>query len=784
MLPTGRCPQDATHRTLPTGCHPQDAAHRTLPTGRCSQDAAHRTLPTGCCPQDAAHRHYPQDAAHRTLPTGHCLQDAAHRTLPIGRCCLLTVLFGEVSSSTAVSDPLTPATPRPCHCSAENNPPPTSYLLCGGPVGVLTIEEQGNKVYRETDGLQSVELQSVLYWWVELIRWTLGKPPQLQWNYGIARLLLYDYCGFGHTTHSHLLSIPLWHCASVIETPFSYVGKWTRCDVTGCVLTRLLYSLFTPAMGTVFLLWLPNLHNQVWRMTPYRRDKGLIRGAAYETAYRDESRNQAPLSNPHRGAEVECGLSNFKFLGVPHFGGSHHGSLNSHPPWSERRSSVFTSYGAFRKLTFVPRRLWTSTAVAIESITHKTASSLWYASLLGIGPVKRFRGEWKHKVGVSNKVASEWKYKVGVSNKVASEWKYSVGVSNKVASEWKHRGGVSDKVASEWKHKVGVSNKVASEWKHKRGVSNKVASEWKHKVGVSNKVASEWKHKRGVSNKVASEWKHKRGVSNKVASEWKHKVGVSNKVASEWKYKVGVSDKVASEWKHKGGVSNKVASEWKHKGGVSNKVASEWKHKVGVSNKVASEWKHKVGVSDKVASEWKHKVGVSNKVASEWKYKVGISNKVASEWKHKVGVSNKVASEWKYKVGVSNKVASEWKHKPSANGAGTKRTTHGGQYCSLHVSHPDCMVTPCLADIPWALSLGSFMSPVCAVFYPLYSMLQQYLHDQYRALYADKTIPLPKAMQEMPQSVSRCQTHPPSFMDSCAASVSRDECIMSGWFFS
>ncbi|KAI4874383.1 hypothetical protein NFI96_013691 [Prochilodus magdalenae] len=105
-LPTGLCPQDATHRML---------AHRTLPTGRYPKDTAHRTLPTGCCPQDTAHR----DAAHRTLPTGccpqgWCPQDAAHRTQW---------------------------------------------------VGVLTIEEQGNTVYRETDGLQSgpVHLQSVLY---------------------------------------------------------------------------------------------------------------------------------------------------------------------------------------------------------------------------------------------------------------------------------------------------------------------------------------------------------------------------------------------------------------------------------------------------------------------------------------------------------------------------------------------------------------------------------------------------------------------------------------------
>ncbi|KAI4871304.1 hypothetical protein NFI96_005642 [Prochilodus magdalenae] len=60
---------------------------------------------------------------------------------------------------------LTPPPPCQCHCSAENDPPPTYYLLCGGPVGVLTIEEQGNTVHRETDGLQSgpVHLQSVLY---------------------------------------------------------------------------------------------------------------------------------------------------------------------------------------------------------------------------------------------------------------------------------------------------------------------------------------------------------------------------------------------------------------------------------------------------------------------------------------------------------------------------------------------------------------------------------------------------------------------------------------------
>ncbi|KAI4902564.1 hypothetical protein NFI96_022005 [Prochilodus magdalenae] len=116
--PSGRGPQDTSHRTLPPGrCRrdaaPQDTAHRTLPTGRCPQDAAHRTLPTGRCPQDTDHRtlthrtrlprgllphrtlptgHFPQDAAHGKLPTGHCPsgrcpQDTSHRMLPTGRQC-------------------------------------------------------------------------------------------------------------------------------------------------------------------------------------------------------------------------------------------------------------------------------------------------------------------------------------------------------------------------------------------------------------------------------------------------------------------------------------------------------------------------------------------------------------------------------------------------------------------------------------------------------------------------------------------------------------------------
>ncbi|KAI4890362.1 hypothetical protein NFI96_016533, partial [Prochilodus magdalenae] len=62
----------------------------------------------------------------------------------------------EVSRTTAVSDPLTPHTNTPppyqCHCSAENDPPPTYYLLCGGPVGVLTIEGQVTVEQRDDVG--------------------------------------------------------------------------------------------------------------------------------------------------------------------------------------------------------------------------------------------------------------------------------------------------------------------------------------------------------------------------------------------------------------------------------------------------------------------------------------------------------------------------------------------------------------------------------------------------------------------------------------------------------
>ncbi|KAI4891655.1 hypothetical protein NFI96_019933, partial [Prochilodus magdalenae] len=137
MLPTGCCPQDTAHRTVPKGCCPtgrcpKDAGQRMLPTGRCPQDAPHRMLPTGQSPQDAAQRtppkgRSPQDAPHRMLPTGCSPQDAAHRMLPTGR------------SPQDAPHRTIPTGRRP----KENDPPLTSCLLCGGPVGVLIIEEQG-----------------------------------------------------------------------------------------------------------------------------------------------------------------------------------------------------------------------------------------------------------------------------------------------------------------------------------------------------------------------------------------------------------------------------------------------------------------------------------------------------------------------------------------------------------------------------------------------------------------------------------------------------------------
>ncbi|KAI4890345.1 hypothetical protein NFI96_013740 [Prochilodus magdalenae] len=56
---------------------------------------------------------------------------------------------GKFDASDAIAEDSTEKCPPcECHCSAENDPPPTPYLLYGGPVGVLTIEEQGNTGHR------------------------------------------------------------------------------------------------------------------------------------------------------------------------------------------------------------------------------------------------------------------------------------------------------------------------------------------------------------------------------------------------------------------------------------------------------------------------------------------------------------------------------------------------------------------------------------------------------------------------------------------------------------
>ncbi|KAI4901812.1 hypothetical protein NFI96_027207, partial [Prochilodus magdalenae] len=111
--PSGHGPQDAAHWMLPTERRPLDAAHWTLPKGHCPLDAAHRRLPKGRCPQDAAHWMLPTghcllDTAHWTLPTGHCLKDAVGWIVLLGGRFSVQQLHHKVSSSTAVSDPLTP----------------------------------------------------------------------------------------------------------------------------------------------------------------------------------------------------------------------------------------------------------------------------------------------------------------------------------------------------------------------------------------------------------------------------------------------------------------------------------------------------------------------------------------------------------------------------------------------------------------------------------------------------------------------------------------------------
>ncbi|KAI4903603.1 hypothetical protein NFI96_013569 [Prochilodus magdalenae] len=76
-------------------------------------------------------------------PMGH--RPVGHR--PVGQPPVGSVLWGSVLHC-AAADELSSLTVhlQGGPASAENDPPPTYYLLCGGPVGVLTIEEQGNTV--------------------------------------------------------------------------------------------------------------------------------------------------------------------------------------------------------------------------------------------------------------------------------------------------------------------------------------------------------------------------------------------------------------------------------------------------------------------------------------------------------------------------------------------------------------------------------------------------------------------------------------------------------------
>ncbi|KAI4885933.1 hypothetical protein NFI96_030737 [Prochilodus magdalenae] len=144
--PQDTAPQDAAPQdTAPQDTAPQDAAPQdAAPQDAAPQDAAPQdAAPQDTAPQDAA----PQEAAPQdTAPQDPAPQDAApQEAAPQDAVSWIVLVGGRIPVS--------------------SNPPPTSYLLCGGPVGVLPIEEQGNTVHRETDGLQSgpVHLQSVLY---------------------------------------------------------------------------------------------------------------------------------------------------------------------------------------------------------------------------------------------------------------------------------------------------------------------------------------------------------------------------------------------------------------------------------------------------------------------------------------------------------------------------------------------------------------------------------------------------------------------------------------------
>ena len=75
-------------------------------------------------------------------------------------------------------------------------------------MGVLTIEEQGNKVCRETDGLQSVtvELQSAPVWSVELIKWTTEcRNREVDLMLNIFKLFTLKYRSLDHEGSSETI---------------------------------------------------------------------------------------------------------------------------------------------------------------------------------------------------------------------------------------------------------------------------------------------------------------------------------------------------------------------------------------------------------------------------------------------------------------------------------------------------------------------------------------------------------------------------------------------------
>ncbi|KAI4872562.1 hypothetical protein NFI96_023212, partial [Prochilodus magdalenae] len=172
--PTGRCPQDAAPQdTAPQDAAPQDAAHRTLPHRTLPhrtlphRTLPHRTLPTGRCPTG----HCPTGRC----PTGRCPQDAVSQDAPPQDAAPQDTAPQDAAPQDAAPQDAAPQDAAPqdavgwivlCHCSAENDPPPTSYLLCGGPVGVLTraysqrLDEQPASRWKPQ--LSSTEFQTLL----------------------------------------------------------------------------------------------------------------------------------------------------------------------------------------------------------------------------------------------------------------------------------------------------------------------------------------------------------------------------------------------------------------------------------------------------------------------------------------------------------------------------------------------------------------------------------------------------------------------------------------------